>query len=447
MYSQYNYHQINHDVMIDTKSQYENNADLKQMVANSIKAQVMVAQEDNIDQPLCVTSHTDYIVTGGRSLAEAQPWAAAGKKVAVLNFANNHSIGGKPFSAGAQEESICRCSTLFPCLEAMKDEFYLKHEALYNAGKINYMGNDDLIYTPDVCVFKTDEQTDPIIPKMLPRDKWYNVDIITCAAPEMKRVDRLPSNYEEQIGSRIKRILDVAKMHGAEVLILGAWGCGAFKNPEDIVARVFHEQLKHYDFEKVIFPLCRKDFENSPFAKEFNSADGTIKDMICKLLKSTGRENMDKVLSYLETRGFYDSPASVRHHNNFRGGLAKHSLEVYRAAMELNKEAKLPESSVIICSLLHDVCKIDQYVMQNGHPVRVDENCHKGHGRRSMFILKRGCSLPLNYDEEMAIWWHMGERKESKGRLLKERDNPANIELCKLIQRADGIAAHQESEI
>ena len=269
MLSKYDYRKINYDVMIDTKSQYENNADLKQMVANSIKAQVMVAQEDNIDQPLCETSHTDYIVTGGRSLAEAQPWAVAGKKVAVLNFANNHAIGGAPFSAGAQEESICRCSTLFPCLEAMRNEFYQKHINLYEAGKIDHMGNDDLIYTPDVCVFKTDEQTDPIIPKMMPRDKWYNVDIITCAAPEMRRVVQLPANYEEVIGSRIKKILDVAKMHGAEVLILGAWGCGAFKNPEDVMARVFHEQLKHYDFEKVIFAMGKKDFENSAFAKEF----------------------------------------------------------------------------------------------------------------------------------------------------------------------------------
>ena len=171
-----------------------------------------------------------------------------------------------------------------------------------------------------------------------------------------------------------------------------------------------------------------------------------IKDVICKLLKSTGRENMDKVISYLESHGFYDSPASVKRHNNFRGGLAKHSLEVYQAAMELNKEAKLPESSVIICSLLHDVCKIDQYVMHKDHPVRVDENCHKGHGRRSMFILKRGCSLPLNYDEEMAIWWHMGEHEVSKDCFLDDYLESKNIELCKLIQRADGIAAHQDIE-
>lgn len=442
MYSKYDYRKINYEVMIDTKKQYESDAELKQMVERSIKEQVMVAHEDNIDQPLCEDSHTVYIVTGGRSLAEAQPWAVAGKKVAVLNFANNHSIGGSPFSAGAQEESICRCSTLFPCLEAMEYEFYEKHQTLFKAGEIGYMGNDDLIYTPDVCVFKTDEQTDPIKPEMMPRDKWYHVDIITCAAPELGKVGLLPANYEEQIGTRIKKILDVAQMHGAEVLILGAWGCGAFKNPEDVVARVFHEHLKHYNFEKVIFALGKKDYKDSAFVKEFCPDNETDKDVICKLLKSTGRENIDKVLSYLESHGFYDSPASVVRHNNFQGGLAKHSLEVYRKALDLNKEAKLPESSIIICSLLHDICKADQYIMHNNCPTEVRDKQHKGHGRRSMFILKRGCLLPLNYDEEMAIWWHMGENEESKDRFPDEYKESMNIDLCKLIQQADGYAAH-----
>ena len=160
-----NYHQINYEVMTDTKKQYESVEVLKEAVKNSIERQFMVAQEDNIDQPAVENSLTKYICSGKRSFEAAK--AYKGKKIAVLNFANNHSIGGAPFSAGAQEESLCRCSTLFPCLEAMRNPFYEKHARQFDNKEIGYMGNDDLIYTPDVVVFKTDERTDPIYPKMM----------------------------------------------------------------------------------------------------------------------------------------------------------------------------------------------------------------------------------------------------------------------------------------
>ena len=65
---------------------------------------------------------TKYVVFGKRTLEAAKYYK--GKKVAVLNFANSHFIGGAPFSAGAQDESICRCSTLYPCLQAMCEVFY-----------------------------------------------------------------------------------------------------------------------------------------------------------------------------------------------------------------------------------------------------------------------------------------------------------------------------------
>ena len=263
-----NYAMINHDVMVDTKHQYEKNAELKQMVQNAIGKQFMVSQEENIDQPWVNDSQTEYAVVGERSFGAAKSWAKE-NRVAVLNFANNHSIGGAPFSAGAQEESLCRCSTLLPCLEAMKSKFYQKHCAMFASGELGYMGNDDLIYTPDVCVFKTDELADPVIPKMMPRKDWYMVDVITSAAPQLKKDAPLPTNYGMRIRSRIKKILDVAAMQQVDVLILGAWGCGAFHNPTDVVVRTFHELLQHYNFKKVIFALSSKEVHNSPFYKTF----------------------------------------------------------------------------------------------------------------------------------------------------------------------------------
>jgi uncharacterized protein (TIGR02452 family) len=259
-----NYRKINYEVMTDTKKQYTEDIELKESVRESIRRQFMVSHEEKVILPGIVDKKTNYLVSGKRSFEAAKGYK--GKKVAVLNFANNHSIGGSPFYAGAQEESLCRCSTLLPCLEAMREPFYHKHSVDYAKGLINEMGNDDLIYTPDVVVFKSDERTDPVYPQLLPRDEWYKVDVITCAAPELFKMRTRPADYEEQITSRIKKILDVACKKRTEVLILGAWGCGAFKNPSEIVAKVFHTLLPNYDFETVEFALAsRDDVSNSVF--------------------------------------------------------------------------------------------------------------------------------------------------------------------------------------
>ena len=262
----YNYRQINYEVMADTKNCYETIPTLVQAVKDSVAEQFMVSAEENIDQPLQQETHTQYVVSGKRSFEAAK--AYRGKKVAVLNFANNHSVGGAPFSAGAQEESLCRCSTLYPCLQAMYDAFYQKHRNQFIAGEIDHMGCDDLIYTPDVVVFKSDERTEPVYPRQMDREEWYKVNVITCAAPQMYRVAVLPSDYEAVIRSRIKKILDVAAMEGNEILILGAWGCGAFKNPIEIVAPIFVEQVRNYDFEVVEFALAtRNDVRSSAFSR------------------------------------------------------------------------------------------------------------------------------------------------------------------------------------
>ena len=82
------------------------------------------------------------------------------------------------------------------------------------------------------------------------------------------RVKTLPEHYESAIRSRIKKILDVAAKERNEVVILGAWGCGAFRNPVEIVAKVFVELVKNYDFEIVEFALATiNDVRTSAFAR------------------------------------------------------------------------------------------------------------------------------------------------------------------------------------
>lgn len=106
-----NYREINCRVMTDTMRQCESLAQLRAAIIYSIANQYMVAQEDDISQPVADISNTRYVVSGKRSFEAAKAYAA-NKKVAVLNFANNHSIGGAPF--------FCRSSggVIMPLLNA-----------------------------------------------------------------------------------------------------------------------------------------------------------------------------------------------------------------------------------------------------------------------------------------------------------------------------------------
>jgi len=264
-----NYRKNNYEVMTDTKMQYESDSELIEAVKSSIERQYMVTQEENIEQPIADDNNTEYICSGRRSFEAAKVYAYRGMRTAVLNFANNRSVGGNPFYANAQEEALCRCSTLLPCLEAMREAFYGRHRAMLKNGEMDFMGNDDLIYTPDVVVFKTDERSDNFYPEMMERDEWYKVDIITSAAPELFRFDSFPRDeYEKIIISRIKKILDVSSKEKIEALILGRWGCGVFMNDPEVVANTFYTLLKNYDFKTVEFALATtEDVSNSAFAK------------------------------------------------------------------------------------------------------------------------------------------------------------------------------------
>ena len=88
-----------------------------------------------------------------------------------------------------------------------------------------------------------------------------------------------------------------------------------------------------------------------------------MKEEFIRLLQSTNREGMDKLLEFLEKSDFYTAPASTRYHGNYEGGLLEHSMKVYEIFKEKIKQSGLqtPEESVIISALLHDICKTNFY--------------------------------------------------------------------------------------
>ena len=252
-----NYRELNSKVMDDTQELCEKISSLERAIQNSVEKGYIVYQNDKISNDnITPCKDMKIIVSKERTFEAAEKYRL--KKICCLDFANNHSVGGAPWSAGAQEESLCRISTLYPCLYAKKKDFYEKHILDYESKKIDEMGNDDLIYIPDVVVFKTDES----IPKLKPERAWFKTDVIVAAAPQLSyHFDE--HSYKEIMTARIKRILDVAANEKIEVLILGAFGCGAFHNPPEIVSEIFASLIKNYSFELVEFAVfCRNDTKN-----------------------------------------------------------------------------------------------------------------------------------------------------------------------------------------
>ncbi len=243
----------NIEVFKDTERQCREDGRLKLSVKNSIGKQKLILETDKVSVGNLKKNETraKVIVSQKRTFEAAS--AYKGKKVAVLNFASaSNPGGGVTKGSTAQEECLCRGSTLYFALDeqTMWNGFYKPHRAAHNP-----IHNDDIIFTPSVTVFKTDTS----YPKMMNPDEWYDVDVITCAAPNL-RSD--PSNgYNPDDGEavkvsddelkaihekRLRRILDVAVSEGCEVVILGAFGCGAFRNDPRIVAAAAKKVLPDY---------------------------------------------------------------------------------------------------------------------------------------------------------------------------------------------------------
>lgn len=91
-----------------------------------------------------------------------------------------------------------------------------------------------------------------------------------------------------------------------------------------------------------------------------------MEEEIRNLLRSTNRPGIENLINFLQKNAFFVAPASINHHLNYTGGLAEHSLNVYKQFKRLRNEYKLdiPEENMIISGILHDVCKIDDYTKE-----------------------------------------------------------------------------------
>lgn len=141
------------------------------------------------------------------------------------------------------------------------------------------------------------------------------------------------------------------------------------------------------------------------------------------------REGVENLLNWLAHKDLKTAPASTKFHMSCRGGLVKHSLNVYNRLKQLIK-AEFPdmekcpytEETITLVSLLHDISKVNFYDLQmrntkdeKGNWVQVPYYSVKpvenrlifgSHSMNSYYMLST--FFKLSYEEGLAILHHMG---------------------------------------
>lgn len=196
------------------------------------------------------------------------------KPILVLNFANPVTPGGGVRrGARAQEEDLCRKSSLLLSLESPAAQKYYS----YNRSLHTYLGSDAIILTPNVEIIKD------VNGELL--DESIIVSVMTCAAPMLTpgMEGLTKEQYQDLFYNRICGMLKCAAYWGYQALVLGAFGCGAFGNDAKLVSDLFYKALKEFDydgmrakdfFRRVNFAVLDKTLEQYNY-KEFerNFAD------------------------------------------------------------------------------------------------------------------------------------------------------------------------------
>lgn len=143
------------------------------------------------------------------------------------------------------------------------------------------------------------------------------------------------------------------------------------------------------------------------------------------LMSKIKRPGIEKLIDFIKISDFYSAPASTRFHGSYEGGLLSHSLNVYKSLSKKKEHnpvwnetlSNIPEESIIIVSLLHDICKTYYYTTEMRNKkvngvweqvpfYTVDDKIPYGHGEKSVMMIEE--YIKLTPHERYAIRWHMG---------------------------------------
>jgi uncharacterized protein (TIGR02452 family) len=201
----------------------------------------------SVQVPAFPDRRTRIDVVNASTLEAVRELTDKGHRVAALNFASAKNPGGGFLTgAQAQEESLARASGLYAML--LDDPMYDHHRA-----RKDPMYTTWVIYSPDVPVFRL------VDGRLL--DEPYLCSFLTSPAVNVGALRHRDDRHDE-IGrvmqERVERVLGVAALHGHETLVLGAWGCGVFRNDPAQIAGLFRDALAgpfRGAFARVVFAV------------------------------------------------------------------------------------------------------------------------------------------------------------------------------------------------
>lgn len=209
---------------------------------------------------------TNYKVVNDTTLNVVRKMLEAGhEKILCLNFASAKNPGGGFLNgSSAQEESIARATGLYPCL-LNAQEYYNSNRSTKSCVYTDYM-----IYSPDVPIIKNEDG------QYL--ENLCTVSIITAPAVNAgvvrEREPQLEPEIEVVMKRRMEKVLRISFEHGHKNLVLGAWGCGVFRNSPLEVAGYFKEVIDdkfNSVFDNIFFGIYSKDEKFIiPFLDKFN---------------------------------------------------------------------------------------------------------------------------------------------------------------------------------
>ena len=166
-----------------------------------------------------------------------------------------------------------------------------------------------------------------------------------------------------------------------------------------------------------------------------------MKDKIIELLRSTGRDGIENLINYMSETDFFTAPCSTQHHLCKVGGLAEHSLNVYKLMWDIFHQShymcsssELNFANIIIVSLLHDLGKstykgrstyepnyLASGKISDKKPYEVNKTSYFTHELKSILIAKQ--FIELTDDEEFVIYYHNG-LYEVSGREIQGKERP-----------------------
>ena len=273
-----------HTVFLVQQGYYFNE---EQKKINFPDARTMMAGTEFYDSPQTVhhiptmINETIVKVENIDCLLAAKNLLNEGYHPAVLNMASRQNPGGGVQNgAGAQEENLFRRSILFQSLyqfAPFASNFGL-HKSKHQYPLDRNFGG---IYTPHATVFRGTEQDGyPLL------DTPYQMSFIAVAGinrPALASPERIAPELVEPIKNKIRTIFRIGLLHGHDSLVLGALGCGAFRNPPSHIARLFHEVMEEKEFKNkyrlLLFAILddhnarlkhNPDGNYLPFVREFD---------------------------------------------------------------------------------------------------------------------------------------------------------------------------------